>query len=67
MRSLMRQSAPLKDMIQQELSTRDPSADDWLWLKQHPQAVASFVSILENDKRFTLVTSTYTLLTNLSK
>ncbi|KAG0571785.1 hypothetical protein KC19_VG042200 [Ceratodon purpureus] len=56
-RSIMRQSAPLKDSIRQELSTRDPSADDWLWRQQHPQAVASFVSILENDRRFTAVTS----------
>ncbi|KAG0625720.1 hypothetical protein M758_2G075900 [Ceratodon purpureus] len=57
-RSIMRQSAPLKDSIRQELSTRDPSADDWLWRQQHPQAVASFVSILEKDRRFTAVTST---------
>ncbi len=36
--------------------------DDWLWLEQHPQAVASFVGFLEKDKRFTAVTSTYVLL-----
>lgn len=60
--SIMRQSTPLRDSIRHELSTRDPSADDWLWLQQHPQAVASFVSVLEKDKRFTAVTSTYALL-----
>uniref|UniRef100_A0A7I4AMQ8 Letm1 RBD domain-containing protein n=1 Tax=Physcomitrium patens TaxID=3218 RepID=A0A7I4AMQ8_PHYPA len=57
-RSSMRQCAPLRDSIQQELSTRDSSSDDWLWLQQHPQAVASFVSLLEKDKRFAAVTST---------
>ncbi|CAK9873735.1 unnamed protein product [Sphagnum jensenii] len=57
-RSLMRQSAPLRDSIRHQLSSRDPSVDDWLWLEQHPQAVASFVGFLEKDKRFTAVTST---------
>ncbi|CAM6031588.1 unnamed protein product [Sphagnum compactum] len=57
-RSLMRQSAPLRDSIRHQLSSRDPSVDDWLWLELHPQAVASFVGFLEKDKRFTAVTST---------
>ncbi|KAH9542515.1 hypothetical protein CY35_13G011400 [Sphagnum magellanicum] len=55
--SLIRQSAPLRDSIKLQLSSRDPSAYDWLWLKQHPQAVANFVGFLEKDNWFTAVTS----------
>ncbi|CAK9200674.1 unnamed protein product [Sphagnum troendelagicum] len=54
--SLIRQSAPLRDSIKLQLSSRDPSAYDWLWLKQHPQAVANFVGFLEKDNWFTAVT-----------
>jgi hypothetical protein len=57
--SLIRQSAPLRDSIKLQLSSRDPSAYDWLWLKQHPQAVANFVGFLEKDNWFTAVTSMY--------
>jgi hypothetical protein len=57
--SLIRQSAPLQDSIKLQLSSRDPSAYDWLWLKQHPQAVANFVRFLEKDNWFTAVTSMY--------
>ncbi|CAM6050673.1 unnamed protein product [Sphagnum compactum] len=55
--SLIRQSAPLRDSIKLQLSSRDPSAYNWLWLKQHPQAVANFVGFLEKDNWFTAVTS----------
>ncbi len=57
--SLIRQSAPLRDSIKLQLSSRDPSAYDWLWLKQHPQAVANFVRFLEKDNWFTAVTFMY--------
>ncbi len=57
--SLIRQSAPLRDSIKLQLSSRDPSAYDWLWLKQHPQAVANFVGFLEKDNWFTAVMSMY--------
>ena len=54
-------ASPLEDSIRHELSSRDPAADDWLWLKQHPLAVAKFVKFLEGDNRFVNITSTYIL------
>lgn len=57
----MELSSPLEDSIRHELSSRDPAADDWLWLQQHPLAVTKFVKFLEGDSRFVNITSTYTL------
>ncbi|KAG0557311.1 hypothetical protein KC19_11G119200 [Ceratodon purpureus] len=57
-RRLMDLASPLEDSIRHELSSRDPAADDWLWLEQHPLAVAKFVKFLEGDNRFINITST---------
>lgn len=56
-RRLLEISSPLEDSIRHELSSRDPAADDWLWLKQLPLATSNFVRILEGDNRFN-ITST---------
>nr|XP_024356431.1 uncharacterized protein LOC112272673 isoform X2 [Physcomitrium patens] len=50
-RRLLEVSSPLEDSIRHELSSRDPAADDWLWLQQHPLTVSNFVSILEGGNQ----------------
>lgn len=55
---LLEVSSPLEDSIRHELSSRDPAADDWLWLQQHPLTVSNFVSILEGGNQLN-TTSTY--------
>lgn len=56
-RSLLRQSSPLEKSIRDQLFSKDPVACEWFWSQQHPAVVTNFVNILENDPRFTAITS----------
>lgn len=56
-RSLLCQSSPLEKSIRDQLFSKDPVACEWFWSQQHPAIVTNFVNILENDPRFTAVTS----------
>lgn len=56
-RSLLHQSSPLEKSIRDQLFSKDPVACEWFWSEQHPAVVTNFINILENDPRFTAVTS----------
>ncbi|XP_010246031.1 PREDICTED: uncharacterized protein LOC104589406 [Nelumbo nucifera] len=56
-RSLLRQSAPLDDLIKDKLSVKQPEAYEWFWSKQLPVVVATFVDHFEKDPRFTAATA----------
>ncbi|BBH07599.1 LETM1-like protein, partial [Prunus dulcis] len=55
-RSLLRQSASLESLIQDQLSAKQPEAYEWFFSEQVPLVVTSFVNYFEGDSRFTAAT-----------
>ncbi|MCL7031229.1 hypothetical protein MKW94_008629 [Papaver nudicaule] len=58
-RSLLRQCAPLENLIKDELSAKQPEAYEWFWSDQLPMVVTTFVNYFERDPRFIAATSIY--------
>ncbi|KAI3871956.1 hypothetical protein MKX03_016729 [Papaver bracteatum] len=58
-RSLLRQCAPLENLIKDELSAKQPEAYEWFWSDQLPMVVTTFVNYFERDPRFVAATSIY--------
>lgn len=56
-RSLLRQSAPLENIIREKLSAKQPGAYKWFWSDRVPLVVTTFVNYFERDSRFTAATS----------
>lgn len=60
--SLLRQSAPLENIIREKLSAKQPGAYEWFWSDRVPMVVTTFVNYFERDSRFTAATSLYVVL-----
>ncbi|GLT90030.1 hypothetical protein SLE2022_079830 [Rubroshorea leprosula] len=56
-KSLLRQSAPLENLIREKLSAKQPEAYDWFSTEQVPLLVSSFVNYFEGEPQFTAATA----------
>lgn len=50
--SLLRQCAPLGNVIREDLSSKQPEAYEWFWSHQHAMVVTTYVNLFESDPRF---------------